>query len=146
MGMGNTIMGDKIMSLSVKELLKQFTGTNGMTYGVDTAIKALRPGAKWEITVSGGEYVYHKWWDPNKLKPPTKTEIDAELEFQTRLQKYYQYAYSRCAEYPDGFEQLDMLWHAINKGIDLKDSEWFKQIKEVKEKFPKPEGQPPVKE
>jgi hypothetical protein len=39
-----------------------------------------------------------------------------------------------------------MLWHAINKGIDLKDSEWFKQIKEVKEKFPKPEGQPPVKE
>jgi hypothetical protein len=39
-----------------------------------------------------------------------------------------------------------MLWHAINTGTDLKNSEWFQKIKEVKEKFPKPEGQPPVKE
>ena len=79
------------------------------------------------------------------MKPPTKIEIDAELEYQTKLQKYYQYAYSRCAEYPDGFEQLDMLWHAVNNGIELKNSEWFQKIKEVKEKYPKPEGEVPVK-
>ena len=84
--------------------------------------------------------------DRNGLKPPTKVEIDTELEYQTKLQKYYQYAYSRCEEYPDGFEQLDMLWHAINEGQDLKSSKWFQTIKEVKEKFPKPEGNPPTKE
>jgi hypothetical protein len=39
-----------------------------------------------------------------------------------------------------------MLWHAVNTGTDLKDSEWFKSIKDVKEKYPKPEGEPPVKE
>jgi hypothetical protein len=39
-----------------------------------------------------------------------------------------------------------MLWHAVNEGKDLKDSDWFQKIKEVKEQFPKPEGQPPVKE
>jgi hypothetical protein len=36
-----------------------------------------------------------------------------------------------------------MLWHAIDQGVDLKNSEWFQKIKEVKEKFPKPEGDPP---
>jgi hypothetical protein len=39
-----------------------------------------------------------------------------------------------------------MLWHAINEGKDLKDSEWFQKIREVKEQFPKSEGEPPVKE
>jgi hypothetical protein len=38
------------------------------------------------------------------------------------------------------------LWHAIDKGGDLKESEWFLKIKEVKDKYPKPEGGPPVKE
>lgn len=143
MGMGNTIMGDKIMSLSVKELLKQFTGTNGMAYGVDTAIKALRPGAKFQMTAGDGVFEFPQWWDPNNLPAPSKDEIMAEFERQKAVAEYYQYAYDRCKEYPDGFEQLDMLWHAINNGVDLKDSDWFKAIKEVKEKYPKPNGQAP---
>ena len=69
-----------------------------------------------------------------------------EYEYQKSLASHYQYAYDRCKEYPDGFEQLDMLWHAVNEGKDLKDSEWFSRIKEVKEKYPKPEGDPPTKE
>jgi hypothetical protein len=28
------------------------------------------------------------------------------------------------------------LWHAINNEIELKDSEWFQRLKEVKEKHP----------
>jgi hypothetical protein len=39
-----------------------------------------------------------------------------------------------------------MLWHAVNEGIDLKNSEWFKTINEVKKKYPKPKDNPPVKE
>ena len=62
-----------------------------------------------------------------------EAEIDEELAYQEKLAKHYQYAYDRCKHYPDGFEQLDMLWHAVNQGIDLKDSEWFQTIKEVKE-------------
>ena len=128
------------------ELAKQFTGTNGMAYGIDTAIKALRPGAKFQMTAGNGEFVFTQWWDPNGLIAPTKDEIMKELEYQKKVADYYQYAFDRCKDYPDGFEQLDMLWHAINNGIELKDSEWFQRLKEVKEKHPKPEGNPPVKE
>jgi hypothetical protein len=38
-----------------------------------------------------------------------------------------------------------MLWHAINDGVDLKSSEWFETIKAIKEKYPKPDGELPVK-
>jgi hypothetical protein len=128
------------------ELAKQLTGTNGMVYGIDTAIKALRPGAKFQMTAGNGEFVFTQWWDPNGLIAPTKDEIMKELDYQKKVADYYQYAFDRCKDYPDGFEQLDMLWHAINNGIELKDSEWFQRLKEVKEKHPKPEGNPPVKE
>lgn len=128
------------------ELAKQFTGTNGMAYGIDTAIKALRPGAKFQMTAGNGEFAFPQWWDPNGLIAPTKDEIMKELEYQKKVAEYYQYAFDRCKDYPDGFEQLDMLWHAINNRIELKDSEWFQRLKEVKEKHPKPEGNPPVKE
>lgn len=128
------------------ELAKQFTGTNGMAYGIDTAIKALRPGAKFQMTAGNGEFVFTQWWDSNGLIAPTKDEIMKELDYQKKVADYYQYAFDRCKDYPDGFEQLDMLWHAINNGIELKDSEWFQRLKEVKEKHPKPEGNPPVKE
>ena len=131
--------------MDVNEVMANFTGENGMAYGVDTAIKALRPGCRYQITCAGG-IKYDKWWDPNGLPPPSTEEVMAELAYQEKLAKHYQYSYDRCKEYPDGFEQLDMLWHAIKDGIDLKDSEWFKKIKEVKEKYPKPTDPVPTKE
>jgi len=131
--------------MDVNEVMANFTGENGMAYGVDTAIKALRPGCRYQITCAGG-IKYDKWWDPNGLQPPSTEEVYAELAYQENLAKHYQYSYDRCKEYPDGFEQLDMLWHAIDAGIELKDSDWFKKIKEVKEKYPKPTEEPPTKE
>ena len=131
---------------NVSEVMKNFSGDNGMPVGIDTAIKALRPGCRFEIEMAGGNITYHKWYHEDGLPPPTKAEIDKELEFQQRLAKYYQYAYDRCREYPDGFEQLDMLWHAVNNNVELKDSEWFKTIKEVKEKYPKSTGPVPTKD
>ena len=93
--------------MDLNEVMKNFSGNGTMAYGVDTAIKALRPGSRYEVSVSGGEYTYTKWWDPNQLPPPTKKEVDKELSFQEKLAKYYQYAYSRCSEYPDGFETTE---------------------------------------
>jgi hypothetical protein len=129
--------------MNVNELMKSFTGQSGLAYGVDTAIKALRPNAKFEMVAGNGEFEWPRWEDPNGRPPPTKDQIMKEFERQKAVAEYYQYAYDRCANYPDGFEQLDMLWHAIDQGMDLKDSNWYKKIKEVKEKFPKPEGDPP---
>ena len=134
------------MSLEVNELMKAFTGTSGLAYGVDTAIKALRPGAKFVLGSNNNEFVFSQWYDPNGLQAPTNQEIWDEFNFQKKLAEYYQYSYDRCNSYPDGFEQLDMLWHALNEGIDLKNSVWFNKIKEIKEKYPKPEGVPPVRD
>lgn len=131
---------------NASDVMKNFKGEGTMPVGIDTAIKALRPGCTFEIEMSGGVVTYHKWYHPDGLKAPTRAEIDEELEFQNKLAKHYQYAYDRCMHYPDGFEQLDMLWHAVNEGKDLKDSEWFKTIKEIKEQFPKSEGEPPTKD
>jgi len=132
------------MSLTNDDILAMFTGTNGLNVGVDTAIKALRPNAKFMMGSKNGKFVFTEWKDSDGLNPPTTEEIMTEFERQKRLADYYQYSYDRCKEYPDGFEQFDMLWHAINNGVDLKNSEWFQKIKEVKEKYPKPEGTPPV--
>jgi hypothetical protein len=130
--------------MDVNELMKNFSGQSGLSYGVDTAIKALRPGARFDMVAGNGEFQFPRWEDPKGKPPPTKDEIMKEFERQKAVAEYYQYAYDRCNHYPDGFEQLDMLWHAVDKGIDLKDSEWYKKIKEVKEKFPKSAGDPPA--
>jgi len=129
--------------MNVNDLMKSFTGQNGLAYGVDTAIKGLRPGAKFDMIAEGGDFFWPRWEDPNELPPPTREEIMNEVERQKQVAEYYQYAYDRCHKYPDGFEQLDMIWHAVNNGIDLKNSEWFKTIKKIKEDYPKPAGDPP---
>ena len=107
-------------------------------------IRSLRPGCKFDASFNSG-VIFHHFWDPNNLPEPTFDEIMSEINYQIECKKYYQYAYDRCHEYPDGFEQFDMLWHAINDGVDLKSSEWFETIKAIKEKYPKPDEEPPVK-
>jgi len=108
-------------------------------------IRILRPGCTFSASLGGGIVHFEKFWDPNNLAPPTSEEIFKEMDYQKEYKEYYQYAYDRCTEYPDGFEQFDMLWHAINNGENLKDSEWFQSIKEVKEKYPKPNTNPPIR-
>jgi len=113
---------------------------------IHEAIKQLRPGCTFDLSIKNGEYIFQSFWHPNNLATPTKDEINKQLNHQEECRKYYQYAYDRCHEYPDGFEQFDMLWHAVNNGQNLKDSEWFLAIKEIKEKYPKPDREPPIKE
>jgi hypothetical protein len=115
------------------------------TEDIFEVIQTLRPGCRFDASFGGGGVTYRHFWDPNNLPAPTIEEIEEEIIYQKECKDYYQYAYDRCHEYPDGFEQFDMLWHAINDGVDLKRSEWFNTIKAIKEKFPKPDGEPPVK-
>ena len=43
----------------------------------------------------------------------------------------------RAREYPAVKEQLDMLWHAIDNGSLDKESDFYKELKKVKDKYPK---------
>lgn len=47
------------------------------------------------------------------------------------------YAERREAEYPSIAEQLDMLWHAMDKGTAEKMEPFYSSIKAVKENYPK---------
>lgn len=60
----------------------------------------------------------------------------AEKEIQEELKVAYKQA--RKKEYPSIGDQLDMLWHAMDKGEIPKAQKWFEAIKAVKESHPKP--------
>ena len=134
---------DKILKeISQDVYLKNNTELN--KEDIFEVIQTLRPGCRFDASF-GGDVHYHHFWHPDNLPAPTMNEILAEIDYQKECKEYYQYAYDRCHEYPDGFEQFDMLWHAINDGTNLKESEWFLTIKAIKESHPKPNGNPPVK-
>ena len=44
----------------------------------------------------------------------------------------------RASEYPKIGDQLDALWHAMDKGILPKVDDFYTPIKTVKDKYPKP--------
>jgi len=96
---------------------------------IQQAIKSLYPTAEFAGPANNDGYNKIRW----HIKPDgiTKEKIDAEL---IRLQAEYdanQYQRDRQSEYPSMSDQLDKIYH---EGID----EWKKDIKAVKDKYPKP--------
>lgn len=76
--------------------------------------------------------------------PMTEDEI---LEFQQReaddlsrkaQELADQYKRDRARAYPSIQDQLDLLWHAIDKGTLDKTSDFYLQLKAVKDSYPKP--------
>jgi hypothetical protein len=129
------------MTMTVREMLEKFPNFEGteMAIGVDTAIKSLRPFAK--FILNNTKFINYEC--PMGTEPPEWSEVIDELERQKQVSAYYKYVYARSKEYPHGYQQLEMIWDAVDKGIDLKNSEWYKTIKEIKEKHPKPESSAP---
>jgi len=95
------------------------------------AILSLREGAEWSLI---GDKL--NWLDTEQTQP-SEAEIQAEIQ---RLQAEYnanQYARDRATQYAPLADQLDMLWHAIDQGIDLKQSDFYTGNKAVKDAHPK---------
>ena len=66
---------------------------------------------------------------------PIDEELKAELEADIIATQYQR---DRMPEYPNKEEQLDMLWHAIDEGTLDKTSDFYTEIKSVKDAHPKP--------
>jgi len=104
-------------------------------YGIEVAIQKLRPGASFTLENSD----ITTWDDPEGRDKPTNEEIHIQLEKDKKEYEYYKYQMIRFKEYPEGYAQLDMLWHDMNNDvIPGKGGIWYNAIKEIKEKFPKP--------
>lgn len=69
-----------------------------------------------------------KWVEEKEAK--WKAEEPARLLKQAQL--------NRDLAYPSLADQLDMLWRAIDSGKDLKDSDFYKTLKAVRDKYPMP--------
>jgi hypothetical protein len=76
------------------------------------------------------------WEGDPKLKPTDK-EIADTLELLEAEWVASQYARNRKKSYPALPEQLDMIYHAIDAGALDKDSDFYKALKAVKDKYPK---------
>jgi hypothetical protein len=106
-----------------------------LMYGISDAVKQLRPNAIFELTNTK----FTQWFDKTGLQPPSWDEVMEQFEKNRIEFERQQYARDRSKEYASTGEQLDQIWHAINSGVDLKESEWFKNIQATKEKYPKSE-------
>ena len=109
---------------------------NGIEYpvpGIDTAIKILRPNARWEL--QNRNFVI--WECDDGTEPPSWDEIVVEVQREVEIYNYYLYEREREKLYPDIKSQLDMLYHDI-KNNKFKNGTWIKTIDDIKSKHPEP--------
>ena len=106
--------------------------------GVDTAIKYLRPDAKWDLY----NQTFTRWDCPHNSQPPTWQEIQERVEKDTEIYNYYRYMIDREREYGDWRDQLNLLFDDIKSG-NLENGKWVQMVESVKKQYPKPETEPP---
>lgn len=94
---------------------------------ITDAIVSLRPNSA--FILENDDLSKLEWKDSN-TNPPTKEEIQSELN--RLLQDFYNIEYKnlREKEYPNIKDQLDILYHDGYDG-------WKDKIKEIKDKYPK---------
>jgi hypothetical protein len=100
-------------------------------YTIFDAVARLRPNSSFGVKDG-----ILKWEGDAKSKP-TEKEIADTLELLEAEWEASEYARNRKKSYPAIADQLDMIYHAIDAGALDKDSNFFKALKAVKDKFPK---------
>ena len=104
---------------------RYFKGMKIPIPGVDTAVKVLRPNARYDCTVQSGVYDWAAWECDDGTSPPTQEEIEEELKRECIIYNYFLYEVNRQKAYPEIKEQLDIgaFRHAIRfKEQDLIDN------------------------
>ena len=100
------------------------------------AILKIDPNAR--VSVVGEDVNQITWYDgnPNNI---TKADIEAKMNEMANEPEQSAYAEQRRNAYPPIGDQLDMLWHSIDKDPQLKSKyfDFYEAIKAVKVKYPK---------
>jgi len=104
----------------------------------DTVIKAIlkiNPNA--EVSVSGNDINQITW--ENGTTPIPKADIEAKMNEMANEPEQSNYVEQRRNAYPPVGDQLDMLWHTIDKDEKLQGKyfDFYQTLKTVKVKFPK---------
>ena len=99
------------------------------------AILKINPNA--QATVSNNDIDTIQWHDGTT--PIPKVDIEAKMNEMANEPEQSQYAELRRNAYPPIGDQLDMLWHTIDKDEKLQGKyfDFYQTLKTVKIKFPK---------
>ena len=99
------------------------------------AILKINPNA--EVTVNEDNINEITWH--NGTTPISKADIEAKMNEMANEPEQSNYAQQRRNAYPEIGDQLDMLWHSIDKDPQLKSKyfDFYEAIKAVKVKYPK---------
>ena len=99
------------------------------------AILKINPNAK--VIVNANDINQITWTDGTT--PISKADIEAKMNEMANEPEQSQYAEQRRNAYPPIGDQLDMLWHTIDKDILLQKRyfDFYQTIKQVKVKYPK---------
>ena len=99
------------------------------------AILKINPNA--EVNVGDNSLDEITWL--NGTTPISKADIEAKMNEMANEPEQSQYAEQRRNAYPPIGDQLDMLWHTIDKDILLQKRyfDFYQTIKKVKVKYPK---------
>ncbi len=102
---------------------------------ITDAILRINPEA--QVSVSGGDLDSITW--ENGTTPISKADIEAKINEMANEPEQSKYAEQRRNAYPQIGDQLDMLWHSIDKDPQLKSKyfDFYEAIKAVKVKYPK---------
>ena len=105
---------------------------------MNTVIKAIlkiNPNA--QVSVSADDINTIVW--ENGTSPIPKADIKAKMNKMANEPEQSNYAEQRRNAYPPIGDQLDMLWHSIDKNPDLKTQyfDFYEAIKAVKVKYGK---------
>jgi len=80
-----------MVKLSIEETIKAYTNKNGFSWGINTVMKSLAPGASYDLTSAAGEFIIDRW--ESELPRPSSREIrDEYIRQQTIAEciKYYE--------------------------------------------------------
>ena len=104
----------------------------------DTVIKAiLSINSNAEVSVSGNDIDTVQWH--NGTTPIPKVDIEAKMNEMANEPEQSAYVEQRKNDYPPIGDQLDMIWHTIDKDDELQHKfyDFYQTVKKTKVKFPK---------
>jgi len=107
-----------------------------MTYTLQEYLVQLHTGQWFGWTDSKNKVYANLVIHSDDTKPTEQECIDGVAALQAEYNAN-QYARDRATQYAPLADQLDMLWHAIDQGIDLKQSDFYTGNKAVKDANPK---------
>ena len=101
------------------------------------AIKSINSNA--DVVVRGTNLEDYEIEWHNGTTPIPKADIEAKMNEMANEPEESQYAQQRRNAYPEIGDQLDMLWHTMDKDMELQNKfyDFYQTIKKVKVAYPK---------